>query len=473
MRQAGSMKRFSASILLLAFLVAVVLAGPVTAQATDNTLSWPIRGFNYPSWWHDEYLSQSSSDSLSRIADTGANWVAIDPSQYMNTVNSNTMAPENGGAGRTASDLAVAKAIDDAHARGLKVMLKPHIDISDGTTRWDIRPTNPALWFTNYRNMMVNYAVIAEAHNVEILSVGTELVNLSGPSYYDNWADVIGGVRSAYHGPVIYAASTTECEYLSFTALLDYVGLDVYFPLSDSAEPTLEELIAGWTDYHGYYGEGNWLASIESWQAYWNKPVIFTALGYRSVKYVGSSPWDWLAGVYDGYNQARAYEAAFQVLGNKPWLVGVFWWDWMPGEGNGGPGNTDYTIINKPAEDVVRFWFDPARMGEPAIHTSVNSVGWRSYADYQSRNLSLEFGIENTGSGSAMDVIIAGSRATDGVQAITTLPTNLGTLEPGNSTTANMTYRVPVGVISFRVFMDITFLDNSGNPYEYPDMLTI
>jgi hypothetical protein len=470
----------AALLLLVAIITAIVMtpttvtaASAINAATNDSSLSWTIRGFNYPSWWHDEYLGQSSSDSLSRIAATGANWVAIDPTQYMNTVSSNSMAPENGGAGRTASDDAVVKAIDDAHARGLKVMLKPHIDISDGTTRWDIRPANPARWFGDYKRMMVSYASLAEAHHVELVSVGTELVTMSDSNYYSYWADVIGGVRSVYHGPITYAASTTECDYLSFAGLLDYLGLDVYFSLSDNSEPTLEELMTGWTDYHGYYGDGNWLASIEQWQSYWNKPVIFTELGFRSVKYVGLAPWDWSAGVYDGLNQARAYEAAFRVLGNKPWLAGVFWWDWMVGENTGGSGNTDYTIINKPAEDVVKSWYALGLAQAPAIGATVNSVGWRSYADYQARNLSVDYKIDNIGSGPANDVTLTDSRATAGVQTLTTLPVNLGSLDPGNGSAMTVTYKVPPGVASFRAFIDITFLDVSGNRHHFPEALPI
>jgi hypothetical protein len=463
------MKNPVSSLFIIIVIVVAALAIPAAAQATDDTLSWQIRGFNYPSWWYDEYLGQSSSDSLSRVAATGANWVAIDPSQYMNTVTSNAMAPENGGAGRTASDTAVAKAIDDAHARGLKVMLKPHIDISDGNSRWDIRPTNPSRWFGNYKNMMVSYGTLAEAHHVELVAVGTELVTMSGPEYSGYWTDVIAGVHSVYGGPITYAASTTECDYLSFADQLDYLGLDVYFPLSDSAEPTLDELIAGWTDYHGYYGVGNWVSSVEQCQANFNKPVIFTELGFRSVRYVGLSPWDWSAGVYDGNNQARAYEAAFRVLGNKPWLAGVFWWDWMPGADTGGPGNTDYTIVDKPAEDVVKTWFALGQVQQqPELHASENWVRWNSYADYTARNLSVGFTIDNTGSGQAADVTITGSHATDGVRILTTLPVSLGSLAPGGAIATTMTYRVPAGVTSFQEFIYIECLDTSGHQHSFP-----
>ncbi len=462
------MKRFAAATIFLLVLISAIMA-PAAAMAAGESLSWPIRGFNYPSWWHDEYLSQSSSSSLSHIAGTGANWVAIIPTQFMDSATSDTMAPENGGEGRTASDEAVAKAIDDAHARGLKVMLKPHIDISDDTTRWDIQPAHPAIWFANYARMMADYATLAETHDVELLAVGTELVNVTGADYYNYWAGVIGGVRAVYHGPITYAGSTTECDYLSFGGLLDYLGLDVYFPLSDLAEPTLEELMSGWTDYHGYYGDANWLESIEQWQAYWNKPVIFTELGYRSVKYVGLSPWDWSPGIYDGNNQARAYEAAFRVLGNKPWLAGVFWWDWMPGEGNGGPGNTDFTVIGKPAESVVTAWYSSGQAQEPEITTSMDSAYWATFADYLGRRLSVVYSVENTGSGAATDINVTASHATGGARMQTSLPVSLVSLSPGNIALTTLVYTVPEGVASFRTTIYIECLDDAGNPHRFPE----
>jgi len=462
------MRRNTAVLTIIVALVLAIFIFPASALATDSSLSWPIRGFDYPSWWHDEYLNPASGGSLSRIEADGANWVAIIPTQFMDSVTSDTMAPENNGEGRTATDAAVAKAIDDAHACGLKVMLKPHIDISDGSSRWDIRPRHPAVWFDNYERMMTGYAVMAETHGVELFSVGTELVGITGADYYDQWAGVIGGVRSVYNGPLTYAGSTTECDYLSFAGLLDYLGLDVYSPLSDAYEPTIEELITGWTNYHGYYGDANWLESIEQWQAYWNKPVIFTEIGYRSIKYVGHSPWDWLNGVYDGDNQARAYEAAFRVLGNKPWLQGVFWWDWMPGD-TGGSGNTDYSIVNKPAEAVVQSWYSLPQVLIPELRTVVISTQWNNYQDYLARRLGVVCSVENSGNGPAIDIRITGSSASYGVSSETPMPVNLGSLDPGNAREVNLAYQVPAGVTSFRAIVDIECQDGAGGQYRFPN----
>jgi hypothetical protein len=41
---------------------------------------------------------------------------------------------------KTESPANVAKAVDDAHVRGLMVLLKPHVDSLDGTRRAKLTP---------------------------------------------------------------------------------------------------------------------------------------------------------------------------------------------------------------------------------------------------------------------------------------------------------------------------------------------
>ncbi|MHB8160123.1 MAG: glycoside hydrolase family 113 [Thermoleophilia bacterium] len=466
-----AMKRTTAALLLfLALASAAIFPSYLQAAApSGDPLPWSIRGFNYPSWWHDEYLTPSSTASLASMAGTGANWAAIIPTQYMDTTRSNTIGPENGGQGRTASPEATAKAIDDAHAQGMKVMLKPHVDVMDGTSRVDIQPENTALWFNNYKRMVVDYARLSEANHVEMLAIGTELAGVSGQNNYAYWADLIAEVRSVYHGPITYAASMNEYGYMSFGGLLDYLGLDVYFPLSDNSQPTLVELMTGWTSYHGYYGEANWINRVEQWQAYWNKPVIFTELGYRSIRNAAHTPWDCSPGQYDGENQALAYEAVFRMLGNKPWLAGVLFWDWQAADNSGGAGDTNYTIQGKPAAAVVASWFNTGRTPQATLQTTANSVNWASYADYQSRRLSVSYSYTNISSGQAFGTLITDSYASNGVLTETPLPFDLGTLGPGESKPATIVYQIPQGVSSFRALTYVTCVDVTGVRYYFPE----
>lgn len=443
--------------------------GVAPAQAAPGTdLTWTMNGFNYTSWWYNEYLTSSSTASLGMMAGTGANWVAIVPTQYMATYTSNTIAPET--LGRTATTAAVVKAIDDAHAKGLKVLLKPHIDVQDNVWRGEIQPTNPGAWFASYSQMINSYAQLANSHGVEMLVVGTELSSMVMSPHYNDWANVISQVRARYNGPLTYAASQNDLAdpaTVSFSGLLDYLGADMYFPLSDAANPSVSELVDGWTNYNGFYGQANWLARIEAWQSYWNKPVIFTEMGYRSADYGTRAPWDFsFGGVYNGDLQAKAFDAAFRVFGNKPWLMGVFWWNWTVGS-EGGAGDTNYMVADKPAQNVVTSWLTKGTASTPNLAVDLGSVAWMSYADYRDRRLSVSYNISNSG-GVAVSLAVIGSDSSDGVELATALPIGLGDLPQGSSRVLNVAYWVPPSIPSFRSVTHFTFNNVLGQTFFLP-----
>jgi hypothetical protein len=276
----------------------------------------------------------------------------------MDGIDASSIAPEY--AGRSATDESVVRAIEDARGRGLKVMLKPHIDVIDNTWRGDIQPDDPDAWFSDYRTMIIVYARLAEEHDVELLCVGTELASMESSEYHDRWVDIIADVRAVYGGELTYGASINSYENITFWDGLDYLGLSFYYPLSDDASPSQEDLVDGWTQYNGFYSEegSNWLGRIETWQEEWQKPVIFTEIGYRSIEYAARTPWDFdSSGLYDDAVQARAYEAVSQVMNKKPWFSGLFWWNWGVRDDTCGPGNTDYTICGKEAESVAQRMF--------------------------------------------------------------------------------------------------------------------
>ncbi len=90
---------------------------------------------------------------------------------------------------------AVGKAIDQAHARGLRVMLVPHLWVETGGWRGEIEPLAPDVkkadgdyafrgrategamrrLAQSYRTFVLAWAELAEKHGVDMLSVGVEL----------------------------------------------------------------------------------------------------------------------------------------------------------------------------------------------------------------------------------------------------------------------------------------------------------
>jgi hypothetical protein len=339
------------SVIAVVLLVTVLFAALMTVRAAtqDDT---KYKGVAYVSYAPNEYGSAGSNSSLDALKSTGANYVSVIVTQYLSSTTSNTIFPDPN---RTPTDAAVTDAINDIHARRMGVMLKPVLLCEDGHGPDMLNPTNHAAWFASYATFINHYAQIAQKNHVELFCVGCEL-NLLDTSHYDaNWSTVISGVRAIYNGPLTYAAEYGSYARVPFWGLLDYAGIDAYFPLSNAKTPSVTDLVYGWSHYVDSDGTThNWKHEIETWQATVHKPVIFTEIGYRSIDYAAQYPWNYLeTGAYNGLGQANCYEAALQVFANKPWFAGMFWWAWSPNPKAGGAGDTSYTPQNKPAQSVL------------------------------------------------------------------------------------------------------------------------
>ena len=83
------------------------------------------------------------------------------------------------------SDKEVVGMIEYAHGLGLKVILKPMINVSDGMWRAHINffdhdvPCEPKWsdWFASYTAFISHYAALAEETRCEMFVIGCELVN--------------------------------------------------------------------------------------------------------------------------------------------------------------------------------------------------------------------------------------------------------------------------------------------------------
>jgi hypothetical protein len=369
-RAFAALRRTAAAILLIALSGAGAGCGsanrtpgpsavPAPSPSAAGTRSgFVYRGMNHVAWWHDSYQQPSAAEARAALAGTGANWAGVLVTWYMDRRDSSALARDPQ---RTPSDAALSAAIRDLRARGLRVMLKPHVDVRDGSWRGQIQPVDAGAWFAGYEAFIAHYAALAQAERAELFDVGTELASMSEPRHAGAWAALITRVRSLYDGPLTYSANANnpadEFSRVAFWHLLDIAGLDVYVPLTNRAAPTSAELIQAWMrNLNGH----DMVSAFRAWQATHGKPVIFTEIGYRSMAGANRAPWDWgVSGAADMTEQANCYEAAFSVWSREAsWMLGVFWWAW-PTTGPPPAGDTDYTPRGKPAEAVLRSWFAP------------------------------------------------------------------------------------------------------------------
>jgi hypothetical protein len=327
--------------------------GTPTPPIPAGGAGFTYNGITHTSWNATEYSGAAGTASRQALAATHANWAGLLVTWYMDTKSSNTIARD----ASTPTDDAILAAIDEMHALGLKVMLKPHVDSHDGTWRAQITPSDRAAWWASYAAFMDHYTQIAARKNVAMLCIGTELASMSGSRDAGEWTNLIGRIRGQYHGLLTYAANgvdaADEFTSVSFWGRVDLMGVDAYTPLTAKNDPTRAELVAGWR--HNRNGQDMVAAFKNAAQAY-GKSLVFTEVGYRSNNGTNTAPYDFsVGGGYDPGEQADCYDAMYEVWSaQKSWMKGPFWWSWDVGAPV--PNDTGYNPRGKPAEDQLRGW---------------------------------------------------------------------------------------------------------------------
>ncbi|HEY1206956.1 MAG: hypothetical protein ABSH46_22940 [Bryobacteraceae bacterium] len=333
-------------------------SGTATVTATSQRYSgFTYQGITLVSWQTGEYSEGAAKTSEDALAGTGSNWAGVLVTQIMPTPTSTTIGPTS----ETPSDADLATAIAEFHSKGVKVMLKPHVDVGDGSWRGAIQPSPVSAWFASFTTFITHYAQVAQANGVEMLCFGTEYATMSGSANQTAWNNVIAAIRSAgYTGLLAYAANATyagdEFTTVSFwdNPQLDVMGLDAYFPLTNHDDPTVAELVAAWSSNKN--GENIVQDVLNFAAAHPTKPVIFTEIGYMSTAGTNTAPYDYsLPGGLDQQEQANCYEAMYEVWSQHSTVMqGNFWWAWEVPE----PPATDtgYYPWGKLAEGVLQIW---------------------------------------------------------------------------------------------------------------------
>lgn len=282
------------------------------------------------------------SNHITWISQTPFGWQARpdEPEIHINTGSERTWWGE--------SDNGIKETVRLARERNIKTFLKPHLWVRNG---WpgDINMTSSSdweKWFTNYSSFILHYAALAEENKIEIFCMGTELHQTVVKEA--EWRDLIRKIRQVYHGKLTYAANFhEEYEAVKFWDALDFIGIQAYFSLSNKNDPTTQELITNWKTP---------LSKLELVQKKFNKPVIFTEIGYRSTCDAAVEPWKWPQEYADANactaTQANCYQAFFQTVWKKEWLAGAYFWKWYP-HGPHRLGEVDFTPQGKPAEKVL------------------------------------------------------------------------------------------------------------------------
>lgn len=242
---------------------------------------------------------------------------------------------------------------ESLQAKNINIMIKPHIWVMQGEFTGFIKMDTEENWKkleTSYTSFILEYADLAEEIGAEILCIGTELEQFT-IQRQDFWKQLIVKIKKVYKGKLTYAANWDEYKRTPFWNGLDYIGIDAYFPVSDSKTPTINECVNGWKLHKPI---------IKSLSEQYKKQVLFTEYGYRSVDFSGKKPWvfDRRMNTVNHEAQNNTTQALFNTFWKEDWFAGGFIWKWFIEDDKiDGVNDSQFTPQNKPVENIIKAHF--------------------------------------------------------------------------------------------------------------------
>ncbi|PHN07138.1 hypothetical protein CRP01_07880 [Flavilitoribacter nigricans DSM 23189 = NBRC 102662] len=329
-------------------------AMPAPAAASTASGLPYYRGFNFAHEGYQIYNGYGSAlaqQSLEKLSQLGTNAIAIVPYGFQRDPQRAAFLGVHHGAGGE-NDESVIYSHAQAQALGMYTLLKPQLWVS-GSWPGDVNMQSEAEWtafFDYYHRWIRHYALMAEMRKFDAFCLGVEFskATLSHP---EAWRELIRKIRGLYSGPLTYAANWgEEFEQLAFWNELDFIGLNCYYPLSKDDQPSKNELRRNFSDI---------LEKAEKVSRKFNKPLVFTEVGFRSVAHTWKNPHAEADGrPYDPECQRVCYEVLFEGIEDKKWVNGLFIWKWPSYLDYQERNPVSFTPSGKPAELVVQQWFE-------------------------------------------------------------------------------------------------------------------
>ncbi|MBL4667677.1 MAG: hypothetical protein JKY30_00225 [Flavobacteriales bacterium] len=295
-------------------------------------------------------LGRLKNLQLEEVIKSNVEWLAVHPYFYQSNETSLDISNPKRIRYGAQKDSVLINEIIKAKYKGFSVMLKPHLWLQEGWRSNIHFETKEewGKWFIEYKKQMLYYAILAEETNIELLCIGTELRS-SIENLPEEWLLFIREIKKVYSGKLTYAANWNDPIFemnTQFWQELDFIGIQGYFPLTTTINPQLEEIIKGWEKP---------LKTLERITSKFNRPILFTEIGYRADSKATVKPWEWysiwspLTTKVSTESQVLAYEAFFQSIWDKKWFAGSFIWQW---------NSFDFGIRGKPAQNIITKWYN-------------------------------------------------------------------------------------------------------------------
>ena len=243
------------------------------------------------------------------------------------------------------SDNIITTQIERAIQKGLKIsMLKPHIGInfSDGYYRKNYNPSNMSSCFTNWFDVLEDYANMCVKYNIPILSIGCEQYEMTNNIHFDLWNTHINRLRLKFPTLLFtYAFDSVEWyddEHTDMMKLLDIIGVNLYQTFTTKMigeKITVEELKESLSfalfadEFSNPKVKRRPINRLKELHSLYEKNIFITEFGTMSYRDSLISHVSNLMGVEDnGYYEAQAlcFETILTVLPRYSFICGVSIW---------------------------------------------------------------------------------------------------------------------------------------------------
>lgn len=316
---------------------ALVSAVPVNLQSVArnplpsvNTF-YKTHSMTYAEWGPDAYDPAVTAAALKRLKEiSGTNTVIFPVAFRQANKRSSVMSRDPK---FTAPTKNVIAAIASAKKLGMRVILRPYLDIRDHSWRGEIKPLKVGRWFREYTAFQVAYARLAQQQRVEGVIIGVEMVSMN--KYIKSWKGVIKQVRGVYGGWVAYQANYGEAlpeigkgAAVKWWDAVDVIAISAYYPLTMQKKPTAAQIQRGWTRYDDHNKIRNWKNLITKLHFRYKKPILFGEIGYRTRQSTATRPFDTRQslGKYSPTAQASAYKGTLNAWKGVKWQAFSWWY---------------------------------------------------------------------------------------------------------------------------------------------------
>ncbi len=314
---------------VLAVLVAAACAGA------------PVNGIVYLQTAVGGNASSPLADLASILGGKGG-WVSVVVSYQQPNISSTTMSATRD----TLSASQLSDIVRQAQQLGLRVMVKPHVDLSSDPSHWrgqigqHFSAAQWQQWFGAYNAFLSPLASLCSQLGVDALDAGTELS--ATESQEQLWRSTLAAVRKVFSGKLTYGCNHGDEGGIAWWDAVDWIGVDAYYPLG--SDSSVNALVNAWQPIVEH--------SLAPLSAKWNRPILFTEVGYQSLTGAPRSPWGG-SGTLSLTTQANCYAAVYKALAGRSFWLGALWWAFSDRPGEGGGQDAGFSMHNKPAAAVV------------------------------------------------------------------------------------------------------------------------